>query len=84
MKAVSIAMLALSLAAPVWAQKMDCGKEFRVRVDRMMSEAQRPGSLAEAAMVNRTRYALQGYDACMKGDMKTARQLFERSQTAGR
>ncbi|MDX2265565.1 MAG: hypothetical protein NW215_11415 [Hyphomicrobiales bacterium] len=80
-KLLVFAAVAALHAAP--AAAMDCQKEFRTRVDAMMAEASRSSSLSDAIMVNRTRFALQGYDACMKGDMKAAADYFERSGRSG-
>lgn len=74
-------LAAAMLAGP--AAAMDCGKEFRVRIEKMMSDPSRPQSLSEAVMVDRTRFALQGFDACMKGDMKSARSFFDKAGGAG-
>jgi hypothetical protein len=60
--------------------KMDCGKEFRVRVDRMMSQGE---AVPTKQMIYSTRFLLRGYDACMKGDMETAREFFDRTTRHG-
>ncbi|MDZ4792043.1 MAG: hypothetical protein SGJ17_12680 [Hyphomicrobiales bacterium] len=78
--AVAALLVCLS-ATPSFA--MDCQKEFRVRVDAMMAEASKSSSLSDAIMVNRTRFALQGYDACMKGDMNAAKDYFAQAGKSG-
>ncbi|MDX2264930.1 MAG: hypothetical protein NW215_08155 [Hyphomicrobiales bacterium] len=78
MKTIFGAAIAL-FAFTATASAMDCAKEFRVRLDKMMAKAGVPSSDA----VETTRYMLQGYDACMKGDMKTAMEYFERAGRTG-
>lgn len=60
---------------PAAASAMDCQKEFRIRLDRMSKAP----AMTSADMIETTRWILQGYDACMKGDMKTAREYFDRT-----
>jgi hypothetical protein len=60
--------------------KMDCSKEFRVRVDRMMSQGD---TVPTKQMIYTTRFLLKGYDACMKGDTETARDFFEKTTRHG-
>jgi hypothetical protein len=67
----AIALMAFTAAASA----MDCEKEFRVRVDRMMAKPTVP----TGDMIEMTRWSLQGYDACMKGDKKTATEFFEKA-----
>jgi hypothetical protein len=73
---LSAAALALAfLATPALA--MDCEKEFRVRVDHMMEAP----TAQTIYFIKTTRFLLQGYDACMKGDMETATKSFEEAMT---
>ncbi len=78
MKTLFVAALALvSLSAS--ASAMDCEKEFRVRLDKMMAKPAVPSG----DVIVTTRYMLQGYDACMKGDMTSAKDFFERAAKFG-
>jgi len=77
---ISAATLALAfLSAPALA--MDCEQEFRVRIDRMMAKPDIRVPISD--MVSSTRFILQGFDACMKGDMTSAKSFFEQSQRRG-
>lgn len=67
------------LATPAFA--MDCEQEFRVRIDRMMSKPDIRIPITD--MVAQTRFLVQGFDACMKGDMTSAKQFFERASKSG-
>lgn len=73
--AAAFAVLAFSTAASA----MDCEKEFRVRVDKMMAKPAVPNG----DLPNGTRWVLQGYDACMKGDSKSALEFFEKANKFG-
>lgn len=75
------AVLVACLATPAFAQSMDCEQEFRVRVDRMMSKPDI--RIPTRDMVATTRFVLQGYDACMKGDMTGAKDFFEKAGKSG-
>jgi hypothetical protein len=78
---LALGFLALgALAVP--AHAMDCQKEFRVRVDRMM--AKRDIRVPTLDMINTTRFLLQGYDACMSGDMVSAKSYFEKMRRQGK
>ena len=78
LKVCAAALASVFLAAPALA--MDCEKEFRVRVDQMAKPEIR---IYSKDMVHLTRFALKGYDACMKGDMASARKYFERATRNG-
>lgn len=68
--------LALALmGAPAFA--MDCEKEFRVRIDRMMSKPDIRVPISD--MVASTKFVVEGYDFCMKGDMDKAKTFFEKA-----
>ncbi|MDZ4792215.1 MAG: hypothetical protein SGJ17_13580 [Hyphomicrobiales bacterium] len=78
MKSILLATFALA-SLTITASAMDCEKEYRVRLDKMMAKPGVPSS----DVIATTRYMLQGYDACMKGDTKTASEFFEKAGKSG-
>jgi len=64
------------MGTPAFAA-MDCEKEFRVRVDRMMTKPDIRVPISD--MVASTRFMVQGYEFCMKGDMDQAKTFFDRA-----
>lgn len=73
---ISAAALALAfMAGPAFA--MDCENEFRVRVDRMMEKP----TAKTFYMINTTKFLIQGYDACMKGDIENATKYFKDAES---
>ncbi len=74
------ALVLTFLGTPAFAA-MDCQKEFRVRVDKMMGEPKIHTRIDE--MVQSTRFLVQGYDACMKGETDSAHDLFEKAFSMG-
>ncbi len=78
MKTLFVAAIAI-MSLSVTASAMDCQKEFRVRLDKMMTKT----AIASSDVVSSTRFMLQGYDACMKGDTKSAFEFFEKAGKSG-
>lgn len=70
---------ALTVLMAVPAMAMDCEKEFRVRIDQMMSKQ----TISFADKVEITRFTLQGAEACMKGDKAAAQSFFEKAAKMG-
>ncbi len=66
-------MVGVALASPSVA--MNCETEFRVRVDQMMSKQ----TLSLAEKIEITQFALKGAEACMKGDMNSAKTFFDKA-----
>ena len=78
MKRLAVAVLALSIAAPVaMAQtKMDCSrlyKDFWEKFDR-----EKYAKISAEQLAGVSRMALRAYDACQAGDEQDARALFDR------
>jgi DNA-binding FadR family transcriptional regulator len=77
-RTLSASVLAIALLSAN-AYAMDCSQEFKVRLDRMMSKT----SVPTVDMVETARFLVQGYDACMKGDQKSAKEFFEKGMKTG-
>lgn len=80
-KISACALLVTFLATPAFSQSMDCEQEFRVRVNKMMGKPDIRMPIND--MVASTRFMIQGYDACMKGDMTGAKSFFEQAGKYG-
>jgi hypothetical protein len=82
LRTLSACALVLTFAGtPAFAAEMDCKQEFRVRVDKMMSKPEFHTRIDD--MIDSTHFLVQGYDACMKGDMDNAKTLFEKAFSMG-
>ncbi|NJM34445.1 MAG: hypothetical protein HC850_06735 [Rhodomicrobium sp.] len=77
-RTLSASALALALLTAN-ASAMDCSQEFKVRLDKMMAKPTVPVT----DMVNTSRFLVQAYDACMKGDMASAKTFFDKAMKTG-
>ncbi len=75
------ALVLTFIGTPAFAASMDCKKEFRVRIDGMMAKPEFHTRIDD--MIQSTRFLVQGYDACMKGEMDSAKDLFEKAFSMG-
>lgn len=81
LRTLSACALVLTFAGTPAFAAMDCKQEFRVRVDNMMAKPEWHTRIDD--MVQSTRFLVQGYDACMKGDMDNAESFFEKAFSMG-
>lgn len=77
LRILSAGVLALAFAASPASAAMDCENEFRVRINRMMGGPDIRVPIND--MVASTRFMVQAYEYCMKGDMDAAKTFFERA-----
>jgi hypothetical protein len=81
LRTISAFALVLTFAGTPAFAAMDCEHEFRVRVDKMMGKPDIRMPISD--MVASTRFLVQGYDSCMKGEMDDAKSFFEKAFSMG-
>lgn len=81
LRTLSACALVLTFAGTPAFAAMDCENEFRVRVDKTMTKTDIRVPIND--MVAGTRFLVQGYDSCMKGDMDNAKTFFEKAFSMG-